>query len=228
MNLRKLFVVFLILLTSQYSQFPTHAQTIPPPPPKPPRTPPPNQTQPAGGLNPINSTCPDYEQQLTALVPRENPVLTTSAYPTFFFYIPYQAKDIRWGEFSLLLWPGEKQRLYKTRFTLPQTPGFVSITLPSVPKYALEEGQYYHWYLQLYCQGNTDLQPDLEVNGWVKRVESATSDIWYDTLANAAARLSASPQDARSRSEWVELLQVINLNNLVREPLVGSAIVLED
>jgi hypothetical protein len=202
--------------------------------PDPPRTPPDNQTIPGGGLNPSNPSCKSTNKPLTALIPVKNPVLTTREHPTFLFYVPYASDDVRVGEFSLLVWPEEKTRLYKTRFTLPQTPGIVSLTLPSAPEYALEEGKFYHWYFKLYCQTNTRSQPDLDVNGWVQRValtpererqiNAATPGVWYDALANLAENLRTSPMDATLRNDWVNLLKSIGSEDMAQEPLVGSVI----
>jgi hypothetical protein len=202
-----------------------------------PRTPPPNDRKPGGGLNPSNPSCKSTSKPLTALIPVKNPVLTAREDPTFLFYVPYASDEVRLGEFSLLVWPGEETRLYKTRFTLPQTPGIVSITLPSAPEYTLKEGQYYHWYFKLYCQTNTSSQPDLDVNGWVQRVtltpererkiNAATPDVWYDASANLAQSLRASPQDARLRNDWVNLLKSIGSEDLAQEPLVGPVIPLQ-
>ena len=203
-------------------------------PPPPPRTPPDNQTKPGGGLNPSNPSCKSTSKPLTALIPVKNPVLTTREHPTFLFYVPYGSDDVRLGEFSLLVGPEEKTRIYKTRLTLPQTAGIVSITLPSAPEYALEEGQYYHWYLKVYCQTNTSSQPSVDVNGWVQRValtpelkrqiKAAAPDVWYDALANLALSLRASPHDARLRNNWVNLLKSIGSEDLAQEPLVGPVI----
>ena len=204
-------------------------------PPKPPRTPlPDNQRTPGGGLNPSNPSCKTTSKPLTALIPVKNPVLTTREHPTFLFYVPYTSDDVRVGEFSLVVGLEEKTRLYKTRFTLPQTPGIVSITLPSAPEYALEEGQDYHWYLKLYCQTNTSSQASVDVNGWVQRValnpererqiKAAAPDVWYDALANLALSLRASPQDARLRNDWANLLKSIGSEDLAQEPLVGPVI----
>lgn len=207
-------------------------------PPKPPRTPPPNQRKPGGGLDASTSACKNTSKPLTALIPAENPVLTTSTHPTFLFYVPYTSDEVESGEFSLLLGPEEKKRIYKTRFTLPQTPGIVSITLPSSPEYALEENQYYHWYVKLLCKGNTSNKPDVDINGWVQRValtpererqiKGATPEVWYDALANLANSLRTSPQDATLRSKWVELLKSIGSEDLAQEPLVGSVVPMND
>lgn len=244
MTVQSLPIAFAIaLILSSFLSYPTLAQIqsntlLSQTPPPPPRTPPINQTQPGGGLNSFNSSCKSTSKPLTALIPVKTPVLTTSEHPTFLFYVPYGSDEVRFGEFSLLIWPEEKTRIYKTRFTLPQTPGIVSVTLPSVPKHALEEGKFYHWYFKLYCKKNTTSQPDLDVNGWVQRValtperdrqiNAAAPDIWHDALANVAQSLRASPQNATLRNKWVNLLRLIESEDLAQEPLVGSVIPIQD
>jgi hypothetical protein len=208
------------------------AQKPPPPPPKPP----PNGTRPGGGLNPHDPlSCNSLNRSVQALLPVENPVLTTTDSPTLLFYIPFSAEQIQFGEFTLLTWPGEQQRLYHVRFTLPKTPGIVSVTLPPQP--ALQEGNYYRWYFQLYCQDGTGAKPDLTVNGMVQRValttererqiRNATPDIWYDALARVATQLQTSPQNAELRKNWRSLLQTIEAENLAQQPLLGPVIPLK-
>ncbi|MBD3884232.1 DUF928 domain-containing protein [Phormidium tenue FACHB-886] len=212
--------------------------TIAESPPQPPSQPPPNDTRPGGGLGSQDaSSCNSLNNSVRALIPIENPVLTTTNSPTFLFYVPFGAEQIQFGEFSLLTWPREQQRLYQVRFTLPQKPGIISITLPSQPEYALQEGNYYRWYFQLYCRDGTDVQPDLTVNGMVQRValtperesqiSAATPDVWYDALAQVAVQLQTSPQDAALREKWRSLLQTIEAEDLAQEPILGSVISLE-
>lgn len=131
-----------------------------------PPDPPPNDTRPGDRLGSQDSSCNSLNRSVQALIPVINPVLTTTDSPTFLFYIPFAADEIQFGEFTLLTWPGEEQRLYQVRFTLPQTPGIVSVTLP--PQSGLQEKSSYGWYyFQLYCQDGTGTQPDLTVNGMV-------------------------------------------------------------
>lgn len=208
------------------------AQKPPPPPPKPP----PNGTRPGGGLNPHDPLlCNALNRSLRALLPAENPVLTATDSPTFLFYLPFTADQIKYGEFTLLTWPGEQQRLYQVRFTLPKTPGIVSVKLP--PQSALQEGQYYRWYLQLYCQNGSGAQPDLTVNGMVQRIaltverkrqiNNATPDVWYDALAQVAAQLQTSPQNSELQKNWRSLLQTIEAEDIAQEPLLGPVIPLK-
>jgi Domain of Unknown Function (DUF928) len=174
---------------------------------------------------------------MQALVPVQNPVLTTTNQPTILVYIPFGADQIQFGEFSLLSWPNEQQRIYAVRFRLPKTPGIVSVTLPSQPEYTLKQGEYYHWYFQLYCRDGNGKQPNLTVHGLIQRTEltaererqisAATPDIWYDALARVATQLQTSPQNANLRNQWRALLRTIGAEDLVQEPLLGPVIPLE-
>ncbi|MEO0949410.1 MAG: DUF928 domain-containing protein [Cyanobacteria bacterium J06641_5] len=204
-------------------------------PPTPPRTPPPNKTRPGGGLNPARHACDRLDNSLRALVPVENPVFTASTHPTFLFYVPYTASEIQYGQFSILTWPDETQRIGKIDFTLPpETPGIVSVTLPKNPEFALQEDRYYHWYFQLFCPGNESLQADLEVNGWVLRTstqsksalqsEPIAAEIWYDMLAELALQLQASPQDEALNATWNALMQRIGLEAAIKADFSGAII----
>lgn len=204
-------------------------------PPTPPLDPPPNGTQPGGGLDPTNRlSCTSTNDGMRALVPVKNPVLTTTNQPTIFFYIPFGSNQVRYGEFSLLTYPTEQQRLYSIRFTLPKTPGIVSVTLPAQP---LKQGEYYHWYFQVYCRDGNGKQPDLTVHGFLQQValtsererqiKAATPDVWYDALARVATQLQASPQNPTLRNQWRSLLRTIGAEHLAQAPLLGSVIPVE-
>ena len=207
-------------------------------PPPPPNAPPPNGTRPGGGLNPDESLCSPLNDGLRALIPAENPVLTTRAYPTVLFYIPAGAEDVQYGEFSLLLWPDEEIRHYETRFTLPASPGIVSITLPEVPEYALAEDQIYRWYFQLHCEDDEDTQPDLTLHGAMQRValtperaqqiQAGSPEIWYDALASVADRLQASPQESQLSAQWQKLLQLIEAESVGDAQFLGPVLPLEE
>ncbi|MFK0733481.1 MAG: DUF928 domain-containing protein [Gloeotrichia echinulata HAB0833] len=214
-------------------------------PGKVPRTPPPPKREPLGGLDPNSSCSKQTKSRLTALIPlNPNPALTTSAYPTFLFYVPYESNNIRIGKFSVLDWPGEETQRYETSFTLPRTPGIVSISIPSSLQYDFKINQIYHWYFQLYCNESTrsenvngfnESTRSEDVNGFVKRVtltsdierqiSTSTSGIWYDDLAKLAERLRVSPQDPTLRNRWTQLLNSINSKHLAEEKLVGPVLI---
>lgn len=207
-------------------------------PPVPPSDPPPNGTQPGGGLDPTaRLSCTPANNALRALVPVKNPVFTTTNQPTVFFYVPLGSDQVQFGEFSLLSYPKEQQRIYTVRFTLPQTPGIVSVTVPPRSESPLKQGEYYRWYFQLYCRDGNQKQPDLTVYGLLQRVEltaqrerqisAATPDIWYDALAHVATQLKTSPQNSSLRNQWHSLLRTIKAEHLVQEQLLGPVIPIE-
>ncbi|MEG3895279.1 MULTISPECIES: DUF928 domain-containing protein [unclassified Microcoleus] len=199
---------------------------------KTPQTPPDPNTTPGGGLDPSNSSCKKTKQPLTALIPQKNLGLTTSARPTFWFYIPYVREDIQRGGFVLVN-QDEKTVIYDTIFQLPQTPGIVSISIPLSSESALEESKTYRWFLKIYCNKRTN-RADLVVDGSVKRVEmtaeterlinAASPDIWYDSLTRLGDLLLTSPQDEKLKNDWNKLLESIGRKELSKEPLVGPVV----
>lgn len=198
-------------------------------PPAPPSTPPPNRTRSGGSLG-DEAVCTAGDQSVRALIPVENPVLTTAAHPTFLFYVPYGSEQVQYGEFSVLVGVNEMQRLYRTRFTLPAQPGIVSIQLPESPDYSLKEDTFYHWYFKLACAGHTT--PSIQVDGWVQRValtpdrqrqiDSASPEVWYDALAKVAEQRLSDPQNPALMTQWQNLLTIIDAAELIEMPIVGS------
>lgn len=213
------------------SQAPSRPPQTPPPPP--PRD---NEPRPGTGLDPTNPYCKKTSKPITAIVPVKNPVYTTSEYPTFLFYIPYNPEDINSVEFSLVSRDGKKT-IYRSPISLPKTPGIISVSLPKSPKYALELIEYYRWYLKLNCEPYKRSTTDLPLNGFVARVpltsegeqqiNKATPDIWYDSVARLAQRLLANPKDETLKVQWVKLLEFGGFKELAEEPLVGNVQLLE-
>ena len=193
--------------------------------------PPPGRRVPGGDLDPLSRNCKKTSQPLTVLVPANSQGTITSEGLTLWFYVPYAPEDITSAEF-LVQNPDATEYVYETQFTLPKTPGIVSISLPLSAKTSLETGKYYHWFLTLKCKGSTINTPDLlEMDGWVQRIlpkpsttkqiDTAAPEGWYDAVNNLANRLIASPQDTKLRQEWADLLKSVGLENLAQEPLIG-------
>ncbi|NJK52529.1 MAG: DUF928 domain-containing protein [Leptolyngbyaceae cyanobacterium SU_3_3] len=44
--------------------------------------------------------------------------------------------------------------------------------------------------------------------------------IWHETLTEHAERLTASPQDTKTRQNWASLLESVGLAEVASEPLV--------
>lgn len=187
------------------------------------KPPPPNKRASGGTLSGSTLACQNNSNKVIALVPiQSDKSLTISTHPTFWFYIPLAAEDIEFGRFSLAT-RDNKQRIYRTEFKLPKTPGIVSISLPSQLENPLKEGEYYQWNLELYCKSNTDSPVDFEVNGWLKRVTPETKEqIWFDTLNRLAELRRSYPEDEKIKNDWLNLLKSVELQDLVEKPIVGQ------
>lgn len=179
---------------------------------------------------------PAYEAE--AKKPGTNWGLTVSANPTYLVYVP--KTSAKTAEFTLRLQETNKRQkdLYSVKVALPQTPGIVSIQLPSNAP-ALEVGKVYVWGLQLACTANVPDPNDPSVQGVIRRVEPdaslkgtagkprsldqvelyAKAGIWYDTVAELAMLRNAKPNDAELDSVWKGLLEPAGLGPITSVPL---------
>ena len=182
--------------------------------------------------------CPAVDKPLTALVPENNLGLTVTESPTFWFFVPQLPESARSGEFVL---QDEKHNdVYRTRFKLPEKSGIVSIRLPSNLQSSLKKDQMYRWHFQMYCQQQTPSEY-FWVEGWVKQVAInptlenqlkaaksqdyiayAENGIWYDALTKLAELRLSDPQNATLSENWAALLKSVGLEELAKEPLLGS------
>jgi hypothetical protein len=174
---------------------------------------------------------------LTALVPKTNLGLTIAERPTFWFYVPYASNSILSLEFSLL---EQGKAIYNQTFPLTGTPGIVSIRLPeTVPPLAVEELYTWRFKVQANCQDGTTKYE--EVDGKVKRValspqlkdelEKATpsertalyaeNGLWFDTLTTLIELRRTKPKDKELQTDWIDLLRVGTLEELMTKPIVS-------
>lgn len=191
-----------------------------------------------------NPECPNSLTRLTALVPgdAEESFLasTVAENPTFWFYVPQLPQTTRYGEFVLQVLDGKDvQNVYRTPLTLSGKPGIVSITLPSRSQYSLKADKKYRWYFHIYCGDPQKTSDNFYVDGFVQRqvlteaidsqlkasksreyIVYSANDIWYDALTNLAQLRRANPQDATINQYWVDLLNVVGLQNIAKEPIV--------
>ncbi|NES84620.1 MAG: DUF928 domain-containing protein [Moorea sp. SIO2B7] len=194
---------------------------------KPPK--PPDSGTPGGHRTPAitrpEASCPEMEKPLTALFANNGNDLTISQYPTFWFYIPYAPEKISSMEF-LLLDARERKTIYHTQVKLTNQPGIIKITIPSESKYALEVDQLYRWRFHLDCKPDTTDDPDLVVNGWVRRVPSSSEvEMGYDEIANLAELHFANPENQDLSKDWANLLESLGFTGLEQEQFVESELI---
>ncbi|MEQ8973011.1 MAG: DUF928 domain-containing protein [Coleofasciculus sp. C1-SOL-03] len=195
----------------------------------------PPDRKPAGTRGP----CEPTDQPFTPLLPITDSDFkfsgfTLKAYPTFWFYIPYQSNTINRGAFFLRdLQQGT--RTYQVSFQLPETPGFVKISLPITAR-PLELNKQYSWQFTLYCASNdpTDFSQIVWHQGLIERLDpqrletkTATAlvldrmefyrdnRLWYDISADLV-------QIYDFPLAWRYLLRTLDLEELKKEPIAGS------
>ncbi len=183
------------------------------------------------------------DQALTALVPETTMGLTVEAFPTFFWYLP--PTSATGVEFVLMDEKGEKV-IYETTFRTKGEAGIVSLNLPenaSLPP--LDVNQNYRWYFSIICNPE-DRAADVYVQGWIRRVEAnqglteelaatssdiqrvqvyARNGIWHEAIALLATLRRTNPNNADIRTEWQELINSIQLQNIAEAPLVQEVTV---
>ena len=236
----------------------TSIKFIPPPPP-------PDRSA-AGdrGGEAAGRGCGNREQSLMALVPsyqgtislnKEETItftkiwgLTTSEYPTFWFYIPYKPSEIASIEFVL---QDESQQFSKTIYrnflANPETPGLISVStksqIPPLEISQINRPRMYHWFLKARVQCNPQQPANLHfVEGWIERTNLnsefgdrfeqlttlekvaffAEKGIWHDAVTNLAELSIANSNDnnINFQAEWKSLLQSVDLENLANYPLI--------
>ncbi|HAZ50107.1 MAG TPA: hypothetical protein DDW76_04685 [Cyanobacteria bacterium UBA11369] len=182
--------------------------------------------------------CPPVEVSLTALMPDSNSGSSVEAHPTLWFYVPYQSGEVREGEFSLQ--DEQNNDVYRTNFTLPETPGIVGFSLAAAAP--LEVSKKYQWYVKLYCSEQRSSAP-VFIRGWVERVALkpelarqlqtvttprerialyAQNGIWYSALSELAKLRRSEPQNATLNNDWANLLRDVGLGNLAQKPILGE------
>jgi len=216
--------------------------------------PPPNLGAPTGRPQGggTRGPCPETPVPLTALAPsiKQTSVrrtgrtrtsvymwgLTTVAYPSFWFYVPYTSEAAYPTDFVL---QDENDRdVYRTSVSLPKQAGVISVSLPATAK-ALEVGKSYHWYLRVFCPPQPEPPlPDVK-EGEIRRVSLdpalkkqieaaepqqrvalyAAKGLWYDALSTSATLRAVKPEGETLKADWISLLRSVGLETIAMEPL---------
>ncbi|MEA5598451.1 DUF928 domain-containing protein [Rivularia sp. UHCC 0363] len=191
-----------------------------------------------------NPECPSSLTRLTALVPGNQGksflASTVADYPTFWFYVPELPKTITKAEFVLQTQDGRQvQNVYRKPLTLSGKPGIISVTPPAKPQYSLKANQTYHWYFHIYCGDTQATSDNFYVDGFMQKqvltqtlnnqlktakpreyLAFSANNIWYDALTNLGQLRRANPQNAMINQDWVNLLNVLGLQDFAKEPIV--------
>ncbi len=191
--------------------------------------------------------CPAVDTPLTALVPvyetktgAKLPMgLTTSEYPTLWFYLPYALTLDRPAR--LVVETSELGTNYMTQQTVLEITnlkaGIVGIPIPK-SQAPLQIGQRANWTLTILCNpqdaaankyvdvslqrvaADPTLQQQLATATLEQRVELyGAAGLWENTLTTLAQLRHAAPNDRTLAADWQDLLQTANLSGLATQPM---------
>lgn len=211
---------------------PSSAQFLP----KPPDTGTPSGN-PTPGTSRPEANCPELPSPVTlaAIVANNGKDFTLSAHPTLWFYVPYRATELSQIEF-LLLSGNERETIYQKTIQLPAQPGVIQVTIPQDTKYALQPNQTYRWRLNLDCKSDRTVEPDVSIDGWIRRVplnaqltaqlKSSNNDaqvyrdhqIWYDAIDETAKQYFANSSNPKMARAWSELLKTLGVSWIQVQP----------
>lgn len=184
----------------------------------------------------VRGACLPPNQALTVLIPENQVTLTTSLYPTLFFYLPATQAQ----EALFILYDENEREIYRSIFSIKEMSGLLKLSIPdgfTSPK--LEEGKNYYWQFSMFCDPNN---PSLDpfVDGWVQRVPltedisnnlATASDsekvdiytaagIWQDALTTLADLRQNNPNNQNLAAQWNQLLENIGLEKIAQEPII--------
>jgi hypothetical protein len=185
----------------------------------------------------IRGNCLPPNQSLTVIIPENQVTLTTSTYPSLFFYLPKtDAKE------AIFILSDENDReIYKSIFRVADISGLLKVSIPdNFISPTLELDQNYFWQFALICDPKNPSKNPL-VDGWVQRVslneatlnqlESASeikkvniydeAGIWQDALTTLANLRQQDPDNLFLESQWNQLLEKIGLARIAQEPIVN-------
>ncbi|MGL5064385.1 MAG: DUF928 domain-containing protein [Microcoleus sp.] len=175
---------------------------------------------------------------LTALVPKQDyQALTAAGHPTFWFYIPFPAKNFHSLKFRI-----ENESGYQvTVKPKNEKSGVVSFTLPATEK-PLEIGKEYKWGLFLYCQDpeqkssrpvtfyvsstikriapNDKLESELKaaITDREKSAVYAKNGIWHEALTLIGNNRRTDLTNAELAADWANLLAAVELEDIATKP----------
>ena len=133
--------------------------------PAPPKTGTPTGPQTGGSTRPGASKCPAVDVNAIAFIPKTGQFVLEN--PTFWFYIPFAAKDVDSISFVILNEDDEYVQPPK-KLALSGTPGFIRLRLPSTLP-PLEIGKNYKWSFSIYCDRQNQ-EDRISMNGVFQKI----------------------------------------------------------
>ncbi len=165
--------------------------------------------------------CSNLDGQVKAVVPTSHTGKTISSHPSFWVYFPYSSQRISYVEF--VVQNEEREDIWRSQLRIDQDIGYKSFSLPKTAK-PLETGQWYRWYVKVYCQSRTASAQ--YVQSWVKRIPLTSKlylelqeksepshktygshGIWYDAVDRLLQEYQRRPSSLTLEQDWQNLIK---------------------
>jgi hypothetical protein len=180
----------------------------------------------------LRSGCGGDEQQIAYLLGNKNREFTSSAYPTFWFYLPHTINKI--GQMKFVVRELETGKKIYDRAIQGSKTGITGISLPREKQYQLSPEVNYAWSLQVDC-AETDRDSEIALAGWLSRVSSSVElqnqlaaaseaekvaiylnhNLLYDAITQQAQSFIAKPRNIQVKTAWNQLLNTLGWQDLV-------------
>jgi hypothetical protein len=164
--------------------------------------------------------------------------LTSSEYPTFWFYVPYSL-DEHPGELRVVITDEKIGNIQKPLIQVTgTTPGVVGVRLPSTEA-PLKIGELYTYKFVVSCKSDEASENEYVVASVERRELSASlatqlktatprerailyaqEGFWDEALTTLAELRRANPNDAGLMADWDALLEDGGLNEIKQKPIV--------
>lgn len=172
------------------------------------------------------------EKSLIPLLPSSKLGLTASSHPRFMVYVPQtSAKSLEFTFYN-----EEEEGIYQTEVNLENTPGIISIALPTTEP-GLEIDKDYRFVISIICQQSGPQNPYVE--GLVRRISPnytvknqlnkpksleqvilySNSGVWFEAINNLAELKVSKPNNPEVNRAWTDLLASVGLNDIAKAPL---------
>ena len=186
----------------------------------------------------FSKICGEKGQEIAYLLGNKNREFTSSAYPTFWFYIPNNLQKVAQMKF-VLTEVATGKRIYDRILQVPEIAGAMGIAIPPEPEYALSLNVNYSWSLQVDCIESND-ESVIALTGWLYRLSlnsdlqnqlaAASSEdkykvylqhnLLYDALDDLAQRRIAKPDNTQLETTWNQLLEELGWQDLTQKSTV--------
>ncbi|MEM6613531.1 MAG: DUF928 domain-containing protein [Cyanobacteria bacterium P01_C01_bin.72] len=180
------------------------------------------------------SGCKKTAQPIRAMLPESNSGKTVLGHPRFWVYFP--ELDTETTEVEFIIQDESRRDIWRSRSLLNSTSSYQSFSLPKTQA-PLEVGQWYRWYVKLYCGERT--ASTQYVQGWVERIPSTDQlelelqqepqthliygnhRIWYDAVDQLLNSYHRNPESLALEQDWQNIIRAkgVNLDYL---PSIGG------